>query len=68
MCKGLLYAIAFIPVGLCGAIFGLLRWQTCDSVPVQYLVFGLSCVELIVVGAMLTLLIIYITDKEDNDE
>lgn len=68
MFKELWYAIAFIPIGLCAAIFGLLRWQTCDSVPIQYLVFGLCCAELIVVGATLTLLIAYIVDKEDDDE
>lgn len=68
MLKKLWYVIAFIPMGLCAAIWGLLRWQTCDSVPVQYLVFGLSCVELVIVGAMLTLLIVIITDKEDKNE
>lgn len=67
MIKELWYVVALIPIALCAAIFGLLRWQTCDSVPVRYLVFGLCCLELIVVGALLTLLIIgIIMDKGDK--
>lgn len=67
MLKEFGYAVILIPLALCTAIFGLLRWQTCDSVPVQYLVFGLCCLELIAVGALLTLLIVGIVmDKGDN--
>lgn len=66
MIKELWCFIIIIPLALGTSVYGLLRWQTLPTVPIQYLVFGISCLMLIAVGAMLTLLIdLIVICKED---